>query len=201
MSSSSSKLAYQMSIVLMSANLGHRLPVRRHRRRVAVRAVGLANPLLRAAIVKLAAMRFTSYSNGPGRVSSKSFRSNSSCRSGEANTPKFDRCASPHSCDAQPGRRRVLEVRGHDLRRAPVERERRDHHPAVANGHEIGLAGGVLLPRSSATGSGRSPAGRQPAWLRGHDLLACRLAASAPLLEGRVCDHVSIRLTVRSSAM
>ena len=44
------------------------------------------NPLLRAAMVKLAAIRFTSYSNGPGSVSSKSFRSNSRMRSGEANS-------------------------------------------------------------------------------------------------------------------
>jgi hypothetical protein len=48
----------------------------------AARVSGLANPLLRAAMVKLAAIRFTSYSNGPGSVSSKSFRSNSSRRSG-----------------------------------------------------------------------------------------------------------------------
>jgi len=53
--------------------------------------------LLRAATVKLAAIRFTSYSNGPGSVSSKSFRSNISCRSGDANSPKLDRWASPHS--------------------------------------------------------------------------------------------------------
>ena len=51
----------------------------------------LVKPLLRAAIVKLAAIRLTSYSNGPGSVSSKSFRSNSKVRSGDANTPKFDR--------------------------------------------------------------------------------------------------------------
>jgi hypothetical protein len=59
-------------------------------------------PLLRAAIVKLAAIRFTSYSKGPGRVSSKSFRSNSSLRSEEANAPKFDRWASPHSWASSP---------------------------------------------------------------------------------------------------
>jgi hypothetical protein len=51
----------------------------------------LEKPLLRDTTVKLAAIRFTSYSNGPGSVSSKSFRSNSSLRSGEANAPKFDR--------------------------------------------------------------------------------------------------------------
>ena len=60
------------------------------------------NPLLRPAMVKLAAMRFTSYSNGPGSVSSKSFRSNTSLLSGEANTPKLDRWASPHSCTISP---------------------------------------------------------------------------------------------------
>ena len=81
----------------------------RHRRRYAAtdasvdaRVSAFENPLLRAAIVKLAAIRFTSYSNGPGRVSSKSFKSNSSFRSGEANTPKFDRWASPHNWTTSP---------------------------------------------------------------------------------------------------
>ena len=53
-------------------------------------------------MVKLAARRFTSYSNGPGKVSSKSFRSNTKARSGDANPPKFDRWASPHSCTFSP---------------------------------------------------------------------------------------------------
>ena len=55
---------------------GHRLAVRRRPTRCRGRASAV-KPLLRAAIVKLAAMRFTSYSNGPGSVSSKSLRSNS----------------------------------------------------------------------------------------------------------------------------
>ena len=69
---------------------------------MASRASALLKPLLRAAIVKLADIRFRSYSNGPGSVSSKSFRSNSSCRSGDANTPKFDRWASPQSWTFKP---------------------------------------------------------------------------------------------------
>ena len=77
--------------------LGHRLPIARTDASVASRVSALVKPLLRAAIVKLADIRFTSYSNGPGSVSSKSFRSNSNARSGDAKTPKFDRCASPHS--------------------------------------------------------------------------------------------------------
>ena len=59
--------------------------------RVTSRASALLKPLLRAAMVKLAAMRATSYSNGPGSVSSKSLRSKSRVRSGEAKTPKFER--------------------------------------------------------------------------------------------------------------
>ena len=96
------------------------------------------------AIMKLAASRFTSYSNGPGSVSSKSLRSNSSVRSGEAKTPKFDRWASPHSCTSRPAVGVSCQVGRHDLRRAPVERERRDQHPPVPHRHEVGLAGGVL---------------------------------------------------------
>ena len=59
-------------------------------------------PFSRPAIAKLAASRFTSHSHGPGAVSSKSLMSKTRFRSGEPNTPKFDRCASPHSCDAKP---------------------------------------------------------------------------------------------------
>ena len=40
---------------------------------------------------------------GPGSVSSKSFRSKTRARSGDANPPKFDRWASPQSCTDKPG--------------------------------------------------------------------------------------------------
>ena len=50
----------------------------------------------------LAASRFTSHSHGPGSVSSKSLMSNTIRRSGDANTPKFDRCASPQHCTRSP---------------------------------------------------------------------------------------------------
>ena len=61
-------------------------------------------PLSRPAIAKLAASRLTSHSHGPGNVSSKSLRPNTSRRSGEANPPKFIRWASPHSCVVIPER-------------------------------------------------------------------------------------------------
>ena len=76
---------------------------RRRRITIARRSAG-SNPRSRPRTSKLAASRFTSHSHGPGSVSSKSLMSNSSCRSGEPNTPKFDRCASPHSCTLIPDR-------------------------------------------------------------------------------------------------
>ena len=67
------------------------------------RSAGL-NPRSRPAISKLAASRLTSHSHGPGRVSSKSLMSNIICRSGEANTPKLDRWASPQIWALRPER-------------------------------------------------------------------------------------------------
>ena len=52
---------------------------------------------LRPATAKLATSRFRSHSNRPGSVSSKALMSNTSRRSGAANAPKFNRCASPHN--------------------------------------------------------------------------------------------------------
>jgi hypothetical protein len=86
-----------MSIVRICANSAIAARYANTDARVDARESAVENPLLRAAIVKLAAIRFTSYSNGPGRVSSKSFKSKSSFRSGEANMPKFDKWASPHN--------------------------------------------------------------------------------------------------------
>ena len=60
------------------------------------------NPLPRAATSRLAASRLTSHSHGPGSVSSKSLTSKTRRRSAEPKTPKFDRCASPHACTANP---------------------------------------------------------------------------------------------------
>ena len=91
-----------MSIVPISANSAMASRYAWTERPVATRASSLLKPLLRAATVKLAAIRLTSYSNGPGSVSSKSFKSNSSSRSGDAKTPKLERWASPHSCTSSP---------------------------------------------------------------------------------------------------
>ncbi len=61
-----------------------------------------SKPRDRAATTMLAARRLRSHSHGPRWVSSKSFMSNSRFRSGEANNPKLERCASPASWTVKP---------------------------------------------------------------------------------------------------
>ena len=72
-----------------------------------------SKPRSRPATAKLATSRFTSHSNGPGSVSSKSLMLNTSRRSGAAKPPKLDRCASPQSCTSSP-------VRGAPARSAAI---------------------------------------------------------------------------------
>ena len=137
--------AYQTSIVFIAANsrIASRYAVTDAD--VAARASALEKPLLRAPIVKLAARRFTSYSNGPGSVSSKSFRSNRSVPLGRGEHAEVRQVGVAAELDGQTGGRGVREIGGHDLRRAAVEGERRDHHPPVPDRHQVGLAGEVLL--------------------------------------------------------
>ena len=59
-------------------------------------------PWSRASTCRLATIRITSHSNGPASVSSKSRRSNESCRSGVAHNPKLRTWASPHNCTIRP---------------------------------------------------------------------------------------------------
>ena len=112
--------------------------------------------LSRAATIMLAASRLTSHSHGPGSVSSKSLTSNTRFRSGEANAPKFERCASPQHCTVRPRPRRGGEVVRHHRRRAPVEGERGDEHAAVADRHQLRHArGGLALEQLDRTGFSR----------------------------------------------
>ena len=59
-------------------------------------------PRWRATTWRLAAKRLTSHSHGPGKVSSKSLMSKTRLRSGVANFPKFETCASPHAWTRRP---------------------------------------------------------------------------------------------------
>ena len=101
---SRSRCAYQTSRLFMPAK--HAMAVR-YSSTVSNTACSCsltANPLSRAAMTTLAARRLTSHSHGPGSVSSKSLMSNTSRRSGEANKPKLERCASPQHCAIRPER-------------------------------------------------------------------------------------------------
>ncbi len=68
------------------------------------RRLAFENPRWRPATTMLAARRLTSHSQGPGSVSSKSLQSNTSWRSGDPKTPKFERWASPQICALIPER-------------------------------------------------------------------------------------------------
>ena len=95
------------------------------------------NSALARAISRLAARRFTSHSQGPGSVSSKSLISRISSRSGEAKPPKFARCASPHNWAYNPVLGHGRQVRRHDRRRPAVESEGRSQHAPIADGYQL----------------------------------------------------------------
>ena len=102
MASSTSRWEYQTSSVGAAANSRIALRYRAAAATATRRASAAAKPLSRPATTRLATSRLTSHSNGPGSVSSKSLTSKTSRRSGDPNTPKLDRCASPHSCTRKP---------------------------------------------------------------------------------------------------
>ena len=85
--------------------------------------------------------------------------------------------------------RRVLQVGCHDLRRASVERERRDRHPPVPYRHEIGIASQVLfLEQRNRVGAVRS---RRPPRMAGERArFACVLSPGASFGDLRVRDRV-----------
>ena len=94
----------------------------------------------RAATSMLAASRLTSHSNGPRSVSSKSFTSNTSDRSGDAKNAEVQevRVSAQLGVETRYGRRG--EIVGHHRRRAAEEREGRREHAAVADRDELGNA-------------------------------------------------------------
>ncbi len=80
------------------------------------------------------------------------------------------------------------QIGGHHARGAPVERERGDQHPTVADRHQLGRAGlRLLLQQRDRIG----PLGeRSPGRVTGaRHLRALRLAASRALLGGEVRHH------------
>ena len=105
-----------------------------------------SKPRSRPATAKLATSRFTSHSNGPGSVSSKSLmlKIEPSIRRGERAEVREVGVAA--ELDLQAGAGRVREVGGHEVGGAAVERERGHEHPPVADRDQLGHARRVLLP-------------------------------------------------------
>ena len=129
----------------------------------------------------------------PGSVSSKSLTSNTSRRSGEANTPKFDRCASPQHCTVSPDRGVDAEIVRHDHRGPAIERKRRHEHPAVADRHELGHAR-LRLTLEQLDRIGPLARRLKERVARARDLSARGLAARDPLIHRQVRHRPGRRL-------
>ena len=71
---------------------------------------------------------------------------------GRAEHPEVRQVGIAADLDVQSGARCAGQVRGHDERRTPVEGERRDHHPAVADRHELGNPRRSPAPRAARSG-------------------------------------------------
>ena len=162
------------------------------------RASWALTPSSRPATTRLAARRLRSNSNGPGMVSSKSLMSKSKARSGEANSPKFERCASPQSWTVMPEFGPAERSDAIGKCRAAIEGERRDRHPAIADRHEILQARGRLAlqqldrvdairirrPRSEGSGRRTDPGlrPRRGALLSGWQMTRRPIAVHLPRL-------------------
>ena len=104
-----------------------------------------SKPLLRQARTKLAARRFTSHSQGAGRVSSRSLMSKISAPFRGGVVAEVEQMAVAARLHAQPARRRDGQVCGHVERRASIEGERRLQHASVANRDQLGKSPLVRL--------------------------------------------------------
>ena len=173
----------------------HRLAVGLRGRRDRARHVAaVSSPRSRPATSKLATSRLMSHSNGPASVSSKSLTSNTSERSAEAKPPKFAKWASPQSCTFNPECGAEARSAAITFGRAPVERERRNRHAPVADGHQVVDSGrGLLLEQRDRLAAG----GRRPfAVARSGYLFALGFAQRDAFFDGGMgyglssCGHV-----------
>ena len=140
----------------------------------------------RPAIAKLAARRFRSHSQGPGRVSSKSLTSKHQTAVGGGEDAEVREVGVAAGLDLQPGLGGLREVHRHDRRRAAIEGERRGEHPPVADRDELlDAALGLVLEQLDRIFPARR---RLPfAVARARNPLPRRLAGGGALLwRGRV---------------
>ena len=125
--------------------LGHRLPVGRHRRERRGAGIGLGEAVVARRDREARRHALHVVLERPGQRLVEVVQVEQQRPLGRREHAEVREMRVAAELDLETRRRRVLQVGGHDLRRAAVERERRDHHPPVADRHEIGLAGGVLL--------------------------------------------------------
>src|ERR1700704_3208361 len=129
------------------------------------RATCSDSPWSRARTTREATSRFTSHSNGPGSVSSKSRRSNDRLRSGVFHKPKLSTCASPHNCT-------VIPVFGVEARSAAITAaapRKYVHGDAAIRPCRIGIRSGArnsFCAKMVASASWPRPAGFQSARAR-----------------------------------
>ena len=136
---------YQTSRLLIDANSRIASRYERPTARTASRRCVSVKPRSRPAISKLAARRLTSHSNGPAMRLVEVVQVEDERAVGRGEAPEVREVGVTAELCVQARARVGAEVCGHDLRRAAVERERRDEHPPVADRDELGNARGVLL--------------------------------------------------------
>ena len=93
----------------------------------------------------------------------------------------------PAELHVEAGARRVLQVGGHHLRRAAVEREGRHHHATVPHRDEIRLAERVLF-LEHADGIGAIRRRLPPPMARARNKRACRSACGEAVLDATASD-------------
>ena len=120
-------------------------------------ARSLSNPTSRPATTKLATRRFTSHSQAPGSVSSKSLRPNTTLRSGVAKSPKFMRWQSPQACTSSP----VVGTAARSAAMTAAEPRRKVNGLTAMRPNRIGISSSsrpTFEATSTSIGSGRSAA-------------------------------------------
>ena len=139
-----------------------------------------SKPRSRPATAKLATSRLTSHSNGPGKRLVEVVEAEDELAVGRGEAAEVRQVGVAAELRVEPGPRARREIRGHQVRGAAVERERRDEHAAVADRNELRHAGLRLL-LEQLDGVGAMQGGLPVAVRRARHLGARRLAARRAL--------------------
>ncbi len=124
---------------------GHGLPVSRHRRQRRRPRAGLGEPVVTARERKTRRHPLHVVLERPRQRLNEVIHTEQQDPLRRSEQPGIRQLRIPAQLGLQASHQRLRQVRSHDLGRAPAERERRDHHPAVPDRHQVRVAGGVLL--------------------------------------------------------